>query len=452
MRRNLTAAVLTAILGWALVPAAASASTMGFNGVRYSFTGGPGQDNILRIEYFPGSGEIRFDDSFQIFDDGTLPATCDYVSGDVTYVKCPSAPNPRVDASDGNDVVQGDISADGGPEEILGGTGNDVVKGGHGDDLIDGGPGDDRFEEDPAVGAGNDLLSGGDGFDTTLYSCTLGCTDPVTVRLDGAANDGPAGRADNVQTERVDGADGADLLVGGPGPEQLFGNGGDDEVHGGGGNDLVDGVLGNDRIFGEDGDDVVRDSSSTNDLLDGGAGSDEITADGPCFFIGCDPGGNDQILAQDGTRDVISCLGGADTATVDGVDTLLADRGGCETVHGLPGPVCCSPVPRTFTFTAASRLRFAVLRRLGLLVVVRCTAPCSIDAGLFVNSNLARLVRVGRARRTLRAAGTARLRVKLTRRAKRRLARHRRFTLTLRVKVIQGGRATTRSKRVTVRR
>jgi hypothetical protein len=109
-------------------------------------------------------------------------------------------------------------------------------------------------------------------------------------------------------------------------------------------------------------------------------------------------------------------------------------------------------VPRTFTFTAAARLRFAVLRRRGLLVVVRCAAPCSIDAGLFVNSNLARLVRVGRARRTLRAAGTARLRVKLTARAKRRLARHRRFTLTLRVKVTQGGRATTKSKRVRVRR
>jgi Ca2+-binding RTX toxin-like protein len=456
--RLLAAAALTL----AALPASAHGGSLSYDGTRYIFTGAPGEANDLRINYGDDNlgPYIEFDDSYVVTDGG---GGVDQLCGpgvDGTSARCDFVANPLVNLEDQDDSAQGDISSDGGPEEINGGPGNDRLKGGQGDDRLDGGPGDDELEKGGTeVRGGSDALIGGDGFDATYYRGDFGGAgaEAVTVRLDGAANDGPAGQSDNVQTEHVVGSEQADLLVGGPGPETLDGDAGNDEVRGGSGNDVVDGNLGDDRIFGEDGDDALRDSSATNDLLDGGLGSDDFTADGPCFFIGCNPGGNDEIRARDGVRDTIRCLGGADTAIVDGIDTLLPDRGGCESVDAAgPGPGGGGG----FTLSAPSRISFAVLVRRGLVIVVRCTVPCRIDAALLLARRIARRlglaqarpVVVGRGRRTLSRAGTVRVRVRLTSRAKRRLRRARRVTLTLRVRVRQGGQTSTRTRRVRVRR
>jgi hypothetical protein len=452
------------VVSAALVPASASASGLSWDGTRYVYEAAPGESNRLRIEYGEDTAGayIQFDDSYTMIPDGSLSGQdCSYGS-DNSIILCDRVANPLVDTGDEVDDVQGDISAEGGPEEIHAGAGDDVLRGGDGDDTLDGGPGQDRIEEHPAVGAGNDLVIGGEGLDATVYSCTLGCTEAVTVRLDALANDGPAGHSDNVQTERVDAGDGNDLLVGGPAAERLFGGGGDDELRGGDGNDLLDGDLGADRIYGGGGDDTLRDSSATNDLLDGGAGRDEIVADGPCFSIGCDPGGNDTIHAVDGTEDVISCLGGADSAFVDPSDQLLPDRGGCETigVQGggspvlsgapsvLPGPPPVDPVA-----SAPSRIGLAKLLRRGLALTVECGAPCTFSARLFfARRRTARLVRIGSGSGGLQAAGSGKLRVTLTRKGKRALRSVRRATLTLRTKVTQAGSVTRSTKKVKVRR
>jgi hypothetical protein len=303
------------------------------------------------------------------------------------------------------------------------------------------------------VRGGSDAVIGGGGFDEMYYRGDFGGagTEAVTVRLDGAANDGPAGQSDNIQTDAVYASEKDDLLVGGPGPDRLDGDDGNDEVRGGGGNDDVDGNLGDDRVFGEDGNDTLRDSAATNDLLDGGPGADDFTADGACFFIGCNPGGNDRIEARDGTQDTIRCMGGNDTATVDGIDVLLPDRGGCESVDAAAAAGGGAGAAG-FSLRAPSRIRYRILARRGLVIVVRCFAPCSIDASLFADSRFARLVRIGRGRKTLSAAGTTRVRVKLTRRAKRRARRLRGRSVRLRVRVRQGGRTSTSTRRVRVTR
>jgi hypothetical protein len=72
------------------------------------------------------------------------------------------------------------------------------------------------------------IIHGGAGTDTVRY------LQPVRVSLDGVANDGPAGFAnDNIGTdvEVLEGSDGGDLLEGGPGANTLLGDGGDDEIH-----------------------------------------------------------------------------------------------------------------------------------------------------------------------------------------------------------------------------
>jgi hypothetical protein len=56
---------------------------------------------------------------------------------------------------------------------------------------------------------GNDVLDGGPGRDDTSYSRTA----PVTITLDGVANDGEAGEADNVQVEDVFTGDGNDTIT-----------------------------------------------------------------------------------------------------------------------------------------------------------------------------------------------------------------------------------------------
>jgi Ca2+-binding RTX toxin-like protein len=443
MTRSLLLAALSTVAALALT-APASAGVLSFDGTRYTYDAGQGETNDLRVTYYPGSGEMYFDDRVQIVGDANTPASCDYVMGDQTQVTCPLVEGPVIDLGDGDDYATGGA----GREEIHGGPGNDDLRGDGGDDVLEGGPGDDVFEKgSPATRAGDDVIVGGDGVDEAWYTSDFySGTEPVRVTLDGVANDGMTGEADNVQTENVRGSEKADVLIGDGGPNHLDGGSGEDEIRGGGGNDFVDGNVDADRVYGEAGDDKVYGGDSANDLVDGGAGRDEIVADGICFYSGCNSGGNDTIAARDGEPDTIDCGGGYDSGNADAADHLTG--GLCEALDIAGSPPCCSTggqTGRSFDLSAPKRVGYRQLVRRGLAVGVRCDSACRIDATLLLGRSA-----IGRARRTIAGAGTARLPVRVQPGARRRLAHAR--SLTLRVRVAQGATSTTKSRRVQVRR
>jgi Ca2+-binding RTX toxin-like protein len=143
-------------------------------------------------------------------------------------------------------------------ENVVGGAGNDLLVGDGLRNTLAGGPGNDTLNglgQDDVLGGGpgTDLLDAGPGSDAVTYADHIA---PVTVSLDGVANDGQAGENDDVlNAEHVIGGNGDDTLVGNASPNTLRG------------------LLGNDRLFGLDGDDTLIGSEGT-DFADGGPGVD----------------------------------------------------------------------------------------------------------------------------------------------------------------------------------
>jgi Ca2+-binding RTX toxin-like protein len=256
----------------------------------------------------------------------------------------------------GDDTI--DLSGVSVPTYITGGAGNDKLTGGSGDDVLSG-------------GSGADVLRGGPGYDVADYSRR---TAPISVSLDGAADDGTIRPAEGddvgADIEEVRGGAGADKLSAGPNGTTLVGNGGDDVLIGGPGDDTLVGGLGADTMSGGAGTDTVDYSARTMDVavtldgaandgavgegdnvaadvenvigglgsdllvggpgpndLDGGPGDDVIDGDGGRDVLhGGD--GDDTIRARDGQRDDVSCGPGQDAALVDQLDSVDAD---CET-------------------------------------------------------------------------------------------------------------------------
>jgi Ca2+-binding RTX toxin-like protein len=217
--------------------------------------------------------------------------TVAYASSHTTTVEASIGDGPNDgNASDGAADARDDIRSN--VEDLIGSTGDDVLTGNEGGNLLEGIAGDDWM----TGGAGPDDLRGGTGLDMVLdYQ---GALDPVTVRLDDVANDGPDGDAvDNVRSdvEAVHGGSGDDTIVGSEADNHLFGNDGDDELSGGGGSDLFQGGR-----------------------------------------------HDDTLLAADGLADVsIDCGDGVDSATVDRDDPVTAD---CET-ETRPSPPAPPPPP-----------------------------------------------------------------------------------------------------------
>src|SRR5207247_494810 len=111
-------------------------------------------------------------------------------------------------------------------------------------DGIDGQGGDDVLDG----GSGGDQLFGGSGKDTADYSDR---SAGVVVRLDGAANDGEAGEADNVHND-------VEVVQGGDGNDVLYGNDSPNTLRGGPGADYLDAAGGSDSLYGEPGADLLR--------------------------------------------------------------------------------------------------------------------------------------------------------------------------------------------------
>jgi Ca2+-binding RTX toxin-like protein len=135
-----------------------------------------------------------------------------------------------------NDDVRSDV------ERVIGGSAADTLAGSAAANALEGGPGDDVLDG----GGGADALAGGVGVDTVSYA---GRAAPVTVRLNGLADDGEVGEGDNVLAEVVVGGAGADTLAGGAGGDVLVGNGGDDLLDGGPGTDTLDGGTGDNIVI-----------------------------------------------------------------------------------------------------------------------------------------------------------------------------------------------------------
>jgi Ca2+-binding RTX toxin-like protein len=185
-------------------------------------------------------------------------------SGAALPLILPSAPGTR-------DPVALAVAAGTCPTQFLGTAASDRVDGTGTGDRMFGMAGDDVLNglggDDCLVGmAGNDLLFGGDGWDLAY------------------------------------GGTGHDVVVGGDGGERLRGNKGNDRLSGGAGNDRLVGGAGHDRLSGGDGDDVLKGGRGRNTYR-GGAG-------------------RDVIAARNGTRDVVDCGGGSDTARVDAADRV----------------------------------------------------------------------------------------------------------------------------------
>jgi Ca2+-binding RTX toxin-like protein len=191
-------------------------------------------------------------------------------------------------------------------ENVITGSGNDLISAAFvnnradneftdnaGNDLMDGGAGNDTFHQGAAA-QGSDDMDGGTGSDLCDYSLR---TNPVSVNLDGADNDGEAGEGDN-----CGGVVDTFFFIGGPGRTPL---GGPDEGDPIAGQDVenVAGGSGNDNLTGSDEANVLS-GNAGNDTLTGNGGTDVLNGgDGDDWMI---PGaGND------------TAAGGAGTDTVD---------------------------------------------------------------------------------------------------------------------------------------
>jgi Ca2+-binding RTX toxin-like protein len=346
-----------------------------------------------------------------------------------------------LDGGHGNDILEGGS----GNGILRGGPGNDEVDGAGGSDNVSGGDGDDKLYGDHFEAPAPDVIDGGPGFDRVVDDWDV-ASGPVNVTFDNAANDGRAGENDNlVGIEFIEGPPGT--YTGSDAPETFVvgASGATSSVSGAGGNDNITTLNGPDAIDGGPGDDRLV-AGLDNDTVTGGPGRDTIFSDSTGSFCGiytCTvPFGNDTIFARDGEADSIDCGIGADRAVTDTIDTVA----NCETNEatappGQPGGPGGGPGggSSASALTVLSRRSIRQLARRGLRIRVACPAACTIRARLLTNRALARKLRLPRsrqlaaARKSLLSAGTATLTLKIAKKARRRFARLRRATTTLKV-------------------
>jgi hypothetical protein len=338
----------------------------------------------------------------------------------------------------GNDKIEGY----GGNDVIDGGDGNDEVDGGEGSDEVHGGAGDDVLFGDHYKTPGADLLDGGPGYDQIdEWTIPDAPVHPLpTVSLNGAADDGRPGEGDNVQNiekysfyinATFTGGDAAEYV------EVRNVDQGSSNLDGGGGNDVLKAADTNDTVNGGAGDDQVE-GGLGNDVITGGPGKDMIMGDASSSYCGlysCKvPFGNDTIYAQDGEADQIDCGIGDDVVYADPIDTTT----NCETAKQGPagpanpgGPTKNGPGTAGGTdgkpalaLTGPAKLKNLLAGRLS--VGVPCPAACRVSVTAKAGG---RTIATGRA--TLLQAGTAKVKLKVGKKAKRSVKRAKKLKVTL---------------------
>jgi Ca2+-binding RTX toxin-like protein len=389
----------------------------------------------IRIEGSEGK------DSISIFSAGdvpdSVPITVDGKGGDDQIKDAYDSSTGRTfSGGAGNDKIE----TYGGNDVIDGGDGNDEVDGGEGNDEVHGGAGDDVLFGDHYKTPGADVLDGGPGFDRAdEWSIPDAPVHPLpTVSLNGAADDGRPGEGDNVQSVEqftfhvnttFTGGDAAEKV------EVLNVDEGSSNLDGGGGNDILKAYDTNDTVNGGAGDDQIE-GGLGNDVVTGGPGKDMIMGDATashCGIYSCKiPFGNDTIYAQDGEPDQIDCGIGDDVAYVDAIDTAT----NCETVKSDPptratgpanpgGPTTTGPGTKAaLSLAGAAKLKNLLAGRLS--VGVPCPAACRVSVTAKAGG---RTVAGGKA--TLLQAGTAKVKLKVPKKAKRSVRRARRLKVRL---------------------
>ena len=230
-----------------------------------------------------------------------------------------------INAMGGNDLIRGGGSAD----TINAGAGDDLIAGGDAADTLNGEAGDDTFDgTDP----GADAMNGGDDFDFADYAGAIG---PLTITLDGAAND-PGG--DNVQTEMVRGTPQADTITGGPAAETLVGGPGNDQLRGGSGADLLIGETGADLLDGQGDVDRVdyTDAIGPITVRLNGDDDDGITGEGDDVRVEQVIGSDfDDLLVGDAEANLFNGGEGADAIDgAAGADELIGGLGSDAVTSG----------------------------------------------------------------------------------------------------------------------
>jgi Ca2+-binding RTX toxin-like protein len=386
--------LLIALLALAL-PATASAGTVTVSGGVLTFDAAPGEQNYVITDATNDCAGIAAP-CLKVSDSYTLspPAGCARPGFFDSVIVCPQPSSMVAHLGDYDDTfldwagpsqIDGGAGADnlfgnGGADQLAGGLGNDDLVGGPGNDAIDGGAGNDLLEMQPGgysvmqdAGpddtAGSDRLHGGGDTDTLGY---VARTDPLTITMDGAANDGAAGENDLIDddVEEVDGGLNNDRMTGNAGPNVLVGYDGDDTVDGGAGDDTLDGSMGADTVLGRTGADTVS-GGHGEDVVDGGIGQDNIYGE---YAVGCwnlQPciGGADDIRARDGETDLISCGVGTDHAAIDAIDVVRNIPGATTCEQLAAGPV--QPAEKVDPLTAAIRSCRALLSGKGLKSCIR---------------------------------------------------------------------------------
>lgn len=378
----------------------------------------------------------------------------------------PSAQYGRYDLGAGNDfaegygseVVQGGPGSDeiaglSGDDELDGGDGNDKVDGGDGADTIRGGAGDDTLKSDPMETHSPDVIDGGPGRDaiTDWMAGDPATAQVPTVTLDGVADDGFPGEGDDVTNMeivesygalRFTGTDGDDIATASEvgNRAELTGRGGNDKLKGTDRDDVIDGGAGADDITAGYG----------NDAIVGGPGQDKIVADrdGRCNEMHCDlsPGSaSDTIDAVDGEVDNVTCGPGTDAVKADAADVVAPDcesvtRAGAAPASGTQAPTSNS------TKRAATRIALSGTPTLRVLLARGLTITVSgRNAGAKVSVSVLRgKATVAKGAAKADKAGTAKVKVKVTKTGRRALRHAKRAKLTL---VAGGDRVTITVKR-----
>ena len=227
-------------------------------------------------------------------------------------------------------ITLDDVANDGTP-----GLGDNVasdvenVRGGRGADSLTGSAQNNRFDG----GGGGDTIAGGAGFDTIDYGARGSVPadgSPVTVTLDGVANDGAAfdpnatGNAelDNIQPD-------VENVIGTPAGDTIGGSAAANRLDGGGGDDVLTGLGGADEFLGGDGVDVADYDARSADVsvtLDGSATSGNAD-DGPA-------GARDTV--HDDVEDIWSGAGN-DALTGSPDDNVIEGGAGADEITGLGG-------------------------------------------------------------------------------------------------------------------
>jgi len=250
----------------------------------------------------------------------------------------------HLDGGPGDDVLTGTSAGD----VLLGGPGTDVLDGLGGADELRGGEGADELQGDNYQSPSPDVLDGGPGPDRISrdwYAPYGQAQPPVTVTLDGQADDGRPGEGDNVTAVETihlsypvtlaAGAEPVDFEAFNTisAPSHFTGSPGPDRPRTFDGPDTIDAGAGDDWIEAGHGDDVITPGPG-RDIVNAGPGT------GSCTFLVCRIGtGNDTIHAQDGEVDSIDCGPGTDTVWADAQDTLVH----CEVVKLPPGDTSKPP-------------------------------------------------------------------------------------------------------------